>query len=74
MMNPRKSNGIGLMGAIFAAPLDPSLDTELLTRIALCSLCAKGHKLENGYHVILGASIPCDAADLLSSPPKGGDA
>jgi len=67
----RKSSGIGLIGAILAKAIDPSIDPELLTRITLCSLCAKGHQPENGHHVILGVPIPCDAAEHL---PKGGDA
>jgi hypothetical protein len=75
MMSHRKPNGIGLMGAILARAIDPSIDTELLMRITLCSLCAKGHQPEDGYHVILGAHIPCEAAEhLASDPPEGGDA
>ncbi len=61
MMNYKKHGGTGLFFAALAHAIDPSLDLDLLARVAFCDLCAKGHQPENGVHIVLGASIPCEA-------------
>ena len=60
MMNYKKHGG-SLFLAALAHAIDPNLDLDLLARVASCDLCAKGHQPENGVHVVLGVSIPCEA-------------
>ena len=58
MMSNKKRGGVGLMIAALAHAIDPSIDIDLLARVAFCDLCAKGHTPEKGMHNILGVSIP----------------
>jgi len=72
MMNYKRRGGTGLLIAALAHAIDPSLDLDLLARIAFCDLCAKGHQPENGVHVIMGASIPCEAFQHSVHPTAAG--
>ena len=60
-MNYKKHGGSGLFFAALAHAIDPTLDLDLLERVVFCDLCRQGHTPENGFHVILGASIQCEA-------------